>query len=104
MSYRMKLDCTDLFKIFNDMSPCILYNFVIHHHFFSYKNQYNKYTTFWLLSTKSLLVANCSIDRSKVHRSIARYRTVDRWPYFHWFNKSHDIDVTMSKRRPDSRT
>ena len=27
------------------------------------------------------------------YRSIARYRTVDRWPYFHWFNKSHDIDV-----------
>ena len=47
---------------------------------------------------------NCSIDRSTVQRSIARYRTVDRWPYFHWSNKSHDIEVTMSRRRPDSRT
>ena len=36
----------------------------------------------------------CFIDRSTFHRSIARYRTVDRWPYFHWFNKSRDIDAT----------
>ena len=35
--------------------------------------------------------------------TIARYRIVDRWPYFHWFSKSRDIDVTMSKHRPDSR-
>ena len=25
-------------------------------------------------------------------------------PYFHWFSKSRDTDVTMSKRLPDSRT
>ena len=36
--------------------------------------------------------------------NIARYRTVDRWPYFHWFKKSRDIDLTKSRRRPDSRT
>ena len=24
--------------------------------------------------------------------------------FFHWFSKSRDIDVTMSKRRPNSRT
>ena len=56
---------------------------------------YSKYITFWLLTTKSLLVENCSIDRSTVHRSIASFQTVDRWPYFHWFNKSYDIDVIL---------
>ena len=45
---------------------------------------------------------NCSIYRSTVNLTIARYRTVKRWPYFYWFNKSGDIDVTMSSRRPDS--
>ena len=40
-----------------------------------------------------------------VNRSVyCPLSTVDRWPYFHWFSKSRDIDVTMSKRRPDSRT
>ena len=74
------------------------------HHFFSYINlkQYNKYTTFWLLTKNPYSLQNCSVDRSTVRRSIARYRTVHRWPYFHWFNKSHDINVTMSRRRPDS--
>ena len=48
---------------------------------------------------KSLIDANCSIDRSTVHRSIARYRTVDRWPYIQWFNRSCDIDTTVSRRR-----
>ena len=28
----------------------------------------------------------------------------DQWPYFHWFNKSSEVDVTVSMRRPDSRT
>ena len=32
-----------------------------------------------------------------VHRSIARYQTVDQWPYFHWFNKSCDIDIRISR-------
>ena len=35
--------------------------------------------------------------------SIARYRTVDRWPYFHWFSKSRDIDFTISNLGLDGR-
>ena len=44
------------------------------------------------ISCKTILLIG---QRATVHRSIARYRTVDRWPYFHWVNKSRDIDVTM---------
>ena len=51
------------------------------HHFFSYINlkQYNKYTTFWLLTKNPYSLQNCSIDWSTSHQSIVCY-----WrPYFH---------------------
>ena len=59
-----------------------------------------------ILTIYNKIPTSCKTDlhRSTVHRSIARYRTVDQCPYFHLFSKSLDIDVTMSKRRPDSRT
>lgn len=37
-----------------------------------------------------------SIDRSTVHPSIAWYCTVDRLPYFHMINRSHDLDVSCA--------
>ena len=54
------------------------------------------------MTVNNKIPISCKTVRSTVYRSIARYRTVDRWPYFHWFSKSRDIDVTMLKRRSDS--
>ena len=49
-----------------------------------------------MTTTKSVLVSKplywpvCT-----VHRSIACFRTVDRWPYFHWFNNWRDVEASL---------
>ena len=81
---------------------------VIHHNFFLlYKSKFsNTINTqhFDCLQQNPYQLQNYSIDRSTIRQSIARNRTVDRWPYFHQFNISRDSNVTMSKHHPDSRT
>ena len=77
----------------------MLYTFI----FLLFKNN-TIYIIHNILTANKQLPVSCKTVLLTGQRSIARYRTVGRWPYFHWFNKSRDIDVTMPRRHPDSRT
>ena len=48
----------------------------------------NKFVLHNILTVNNKIPISCKTvlligQRATVHRSIARYRTVDRWPYFH---------------------
>ena len=52
-----------------------------------------------ILAVNNIIPNSCKtvlLTGQQFHQSITRYQTVDQWLYFHWFNKSRDIDVTMS--------
>ena len=74
--------------------------------FLLYKSNTINTKHFGCLQQNPYSLQNCSIDQSTVHRSIARYQTVDRWPYIFIGSISHVIliDITVQRRRPDSRT
>ena len=66
------------------------------------QNQYNEYTTFWLLIKKIPICCKSvywPVNKSSIYCPLSKC-----WPMdlLYWFNKSFDIDVTLSKRLPDS--
>ena len=66
------------------------------------QNQYNEYTTFWLLIKK--IPIRCKSVYWPVNKSSIYCPLSKCWPMhlLYWFNKSPDIDVTLSKHLPDS--
>ena len=66
---------------------------IMHHHVFSYLKPKQK--------IHNIFAVNKKIPTSWKTYPLTGQHFID--PYFHWFSKSRDIDVTMSKRLPDSR-